>query len=255
MNKKLLITFGCSWTSGFGVGHRPDMSIKQFLEIAEDKQYCDQLSYRQILAKKFGYENKNFAHGKSSNQKQFFLAKKYFSSLEHKEDLATYSSIVVIHAITSTARNYVYSSVLGQMFNIIYNDMLHSPLTKCLLQMYNHDNEIDLLTTEMSFWNEFYKSKNIKNYWIDTYNHHKYTAPIDNLMAENLPHRDLLSLLALKNGLPEINNTLYHQALWKNESSQVNFLINKGILNPISKHPTVAGHQQIADILSGFLDL
>ena len=69
----------------------------------------------------------------------------------------------------------------------------------------------------------------------------------DKLFNVDLPNRDLLSQLAIKNGLLELDSK-YHLSSWEPDSNKVKFLKDKGILDPISLHPTQQGHKEIAEM-------
>lgn len=154
---------------------------------------------------------------------------------------------------------------------------------------YNHDNEVFALAKDMNFFNTYFKALGIQNYWFDTFNHHDYYkdnpalkfqtnnekhqnedrwhklenevlsneiklqslgAPkkIDNMLFDDKEHRDLCSLLCLEYGIKTIDNK-YHTSSFSKDSNRIQFLIDKGILNPHSYHPTKLGHQTIADLL------
>jgi hypothetical protein len=74
-----------------------------------------------------------------------------------------------------------------------------------------------------------------------------------NLFKHDQLSRDLLSQLNVINGNTQFDSS-YHKSFWKiSDSNRINFLINKGILNPISHHPTKVGHEQIANLLEPLL--
>ena len=62
-----------------------------------------------------------------------------------------------------------------------------------------------------------------------------------------------MSQLAIKNGCTHID-TQIHTSDWKIDSNRVSYLVNCGILNPHSCHPTRAGHEQLADILDEHIE-
>jgi hypothetical protein len=62
-----------------------------------------------------------------------------------------------------------------------------------------------------------------------------------------------MSLLAIENGFVDHDNKM-HNSSWTVDSNRVKFLVDIGLLNPISQHPTVEGHQNIAKILCKPLD-
>jgi hypothetical protein len=241
--KSLLITFGCSWTFGVGAGYQHNMTDNEWGNIAWNKEINDKLSYRGVLAQEFDLDNISFAVGGSSNQKQFRLAKTFFTD----RDFAEYSNVVVLWAITSTARNELYSLERNRLVNFSYHEDLK--LARALVRWsFDHTHEVAQLSTDMLFWNDYFVSKNIKNLWLDTFNHHDYPVSIPNLVGNNTANRDMLSQLALTNGMTDMD-TNYHLSKWNHDSNKIPFLTRKGILNPISYHPTALGHQQIAAML------
>jgi len=261
MSKKLLITFGCSWTYGVGAIWYPGIAHKTYTSFAWNPEACFKYSYRNLLCQDLGLENKNFSEGASSNQRQFRYAKEYFGSDQFKQDLDTYDQIIVLHAITSTSRNEFFSIKYNQLINILYTmeekkvsmytDFIGMFAKFMVMNSYDHNNEINQLVTEIKFWNTFYKSFNIKNIWVDTFNHHEYNYDIPNLMGSDLIRRDLMSQLAIENGITGMDNN-YHNSVWEIDSDRVDFLVKKQILNSISMHPTQEGHKQICKIIKDY---
>ena len=298
--KQLLITLGCSWTLGVGVGYTPGMSRVDYEKIAWDLTLCDQFSFRGLLSEKYKLVNKNLSFGGSSNQAQFRRAKIFFSSAEFEQCRKQFDQIVVMWGITSTARNEFFNLESQKIQNVFYSDPW--PLCSAMVKFsYDHDNEVDLLSMEMSHWNTFFQNLQISNFWFDTFNHHDYrfpkirinqfqedyekfqgpdwpswdqyrsgkycgtrpeilseitdtncgqfsNTPIKNLFCEDKNPRDLMSLLAIKHGFVE-HDVKLHSSEWAIDSNRVRFLVDIGLLNPISNHPTQAGHQCIAEIL------
>jgi len=121
-----------------------------------------------------------------------------------------------------------------------------------LKHSYDHNFEIEQLRIEMNLWNRFYKSVELKNLWIDTFNHHNYSSNIDNLLDSTLSQRDLMSKLCIVNNIT-FEGGPYHKSSWEIDDDRVLGLVNCNILNPISKHPTKKGHEQIASILQPVL--
>ena len=60
--------------------------------------------------------------------------------------------------------------------------------------------------------------------------------------------RDLLSKLCYYNGVHEFDDR-YHSSNWNSDTSRINLLVEKNILNPVSFHPTKIGHKQISEII------
>jgi hypothetical protein len=306
----ILITFGCSWTRGYGSGWQPGIPHDQYKKIAVDDQINDQISFRGQLARRLNFDHLNFSIQTSSNQKQFRLAREFFASSRWKNIQNSYKDIFVLWGITSTGRNELFCMQQYAMRDIMY-DLQNSktdwpevgkPLFK---YTFDHDNEVFRLGREMQFWNVFFENAGVRNLWFDTFNHHDYDcalAPLGmkesyealagpdwpsfkNILRNNWqgvpdhitqeiqntllsgyvidppptvdstriafyqePHRDLLSKLALIHGIKNLDNK-YHESSWKKDSNRVGKLIEVGLLNPISNHPTESAHNQIADLL------
>lgn len=309
-SKTLFITFGCSWTYGVGVHYQAGMIETEYRSKAWDQEICDRLSFRGLLAEKYNVINKNFASPGSSNQRQFRLAEEFFTSREFKKIQNKYSNIVVLWGITSTARYEMFNlenSELQEVF-LTRSDKLSKALVK---YSYNHDNEIRQLATKIKFWNKFFQSIGILNFWFDTFNHHDYNKPsyeilnwkkqyetvfagpdwptwedflnknfsktklsivkeiilidkqecnylakdncIENFINYASSPRDLMSMLSINNGLSNPDTT-YHSSTWEVDCERANFLVKQQLLNPISNHPTMLAHEQIANFFSPYLE-
>jgi hypothetical protein len=304
MNDQIaLITFGCSWTYGVGVGYKDGMLDAEFREIAWDDKICNKLSFRGVLSKKYNLYNINFSHGGSSNQRQFRLATEFFLSPKFKKIQNDYSKIIVLWGITSTARSEYFSVIDNNLKNFKF-DFPDTSFEKMFVKYaYDHDYEVYRLKLNMIFWNEYFTNNKISNIWVDTFNHHNYKAefndPIikedynsyrgadwptwdqfllqnysninktilkeieqrfylkacpDRLFNADIPNRDLLSQLAIKNGLLEFESTYHLSTGWKVDCDKVEFLKDRQILDPISLHPTPKGHEQIAEMFYQLFD-
>lgn len=247
MNENLLITFGCSWTYGVGVGYTIGMPLEEYMQIAWDKKICDRWSYRGEISTSLHLDNLNFAAGGNSNQIQFYYAKKYFGSDQFLRDQKTYKKIIVLHAITSTARNFFFDLEIGSIRHVGYGEQ--NKFAEFMVKhSYDPNFEIEQLEIEMNFWNRFYKSTGINHLWVDTFNHHNYNSSINNFLSGST-NRDLMSQLCVINNVSLVDTNSYHRSAWKVDDPRVSALINCNVLNPISKHPTQQGHQQIAKII------
>ena len=248
---RLLVTFGCSWAYGVGVGYTQGMTIDEYTEVGWQEPVCDRLSFRGVLAQRHNFVKKNFSEPGSSNQRQFRLAKEYFVSDEFKQAEQEYDSVQVLWGITSTSRNELFLLSEKKLVTFFYTS--DTPESRAMVKhFYDHDNEVKQLATEMLFWNDYFAGKNINNVWFDTFNHYNYPVDIDRLIDNNNKPRDLLSKLAVINGLATPDSR-YHASEWSIDSNRVKYLIDCGVLNPYSHHPTALGHKQIADILSPYI--
>lgn len=179
----ILITFGCSWTRGFGSGWRPGMTPDQYKSIATDDLINDKISFRGQLVHRLGFDHLNFSVQTSSNQKQFRLAKEFFASKRWKEIRQNYRKIIVLWGITSTGRNELFcvqrQSMRDLMYHLTTSKTDWPEMVKPLLKFsFDHDHEVYRLSHEMQFWNVFFDGVGIKNLWFDTFNHHDYDLPL-----------------------------------------------------------------------------
>lgn len=322
-NVDLLITFGCSWVFGVGCHYEPGMGSCAYKKHARDKDAADRYSFRRILKDYYKCDHINFAYGGASNQSQFRLAENFFASPEFATYQTKYKNIVVLWGITSVARNEAYFNQFQSRRSFFYTNKIK--LSKCILsEHYDQDSEIRFIFNKLLFWNKFFKSVKIQNFWFDTFNHHDYDneslirdlvdmtpgdfkkvyhqhagpdwptwekffkkdfADVDAnikkeildqtrwifhkiyyrpMMPENLIGydqypRDLMGKLLLKNGIKPNNDCSYHKSYWRVDSEvdsdRIPPLIDAGILNPYSLHPTKKGHQQLSDILIDYLNL
>lgn len=304
--KDLLITFGCSWTEGVGVNYEPGMSFKEFKLHAKDQYSLDHYSFRNLLCNKYNLCNLNFARGGSSNQTQFRTAEDFFSSDVFQRLRYKHKKILVLWGITSIFRNETFFTDTNQMKSFFYTNK--SLLSKTIVSNhFDSQNEMNLISKKIDFWNKFFDLVEIKNLWFDTFNHHNYhdcipeqvreeyqkyaggqwpswqkfksgdftDTPVHiqeeildysqwnfyqyfgkcgpkRLYMENNCPRDLLSQLAIKHGMTNVD-TQYHLSDWEVDSERITFLVKLGILNPYSHHPTKQGHVDIAEMLAPIL--
>lgn len=301
--KKLLITFGCSWTFGVGVRYQDGMKSEEYKTIAWDRDAASKLSFRAILSEKLGFDNINFSAGGSSNQKQFRLAKEFFFSNEFKRMKKKYSEVVVLWGITSTARNELYNLQDKEYLNFFYHRRTHDenwPFPRdFLLFSYDHDIAVREILFNIKMFSTFFDDHGIKYLWFDTFNHHEYKKHFKNtpemyevirgdswpsyqdycddkfdgvpgtilteiketcdimdsqmknfLFFEKTP-RDMLTLMLEKHNL-SASNSKYLLSNWSfglDETEAISLAVKNKLLNPHSTHPTVYGHQVIAEIL------
>ena len=174
---KLLITFGCSWTFGVGVGYTNGMTETEYNAIAWDSDLALKESFRGLLCQQHGMDNLNFSKGGCSNQEQFRIAEDFFSSLKFQEYQKRYKDITVLWGITSVLRDEAYFSDACCRKSFFYTD--NSMLSKVVMaNHYDQSNEVDLLSKKIRFWDNFFDLCGIKNVWFDAFNHHDYNGSI-----------------------------------------------------------------------------
>lgn len=272
---KTLLTLGCSWTFGVGANYTPAMSREEYMATAWSDA-AEKNSFRTLLSKKYNLNNINCSLGGSSNQRQFRLAeecffnhqiteKKYndvkdpswpeFTSVDDVPDHIRRELIevhkikkpdIVLWAITSVARNEVWNINTNDYENFFYHHK--TDFAKFWLRnIYDYDESVCRLTSQMLLWNNYFKANDIKVIWVDTFNVHNYQVNIDGMIRPG----DLLSALLGNN---EVIDDSYHESIWENDSERIDQALKLGLVNPISYHPTAKGHQRIADFLSPYLE-
>ena len=276
------MTFGCSWTFGVGANYMPGMTKEEYHDIAWNED-AEKNSFRTLLSRKYNLNNVNFSQGGSSNQRQFrqiedeFLFQQNFKNCYNQVKDESWPDFIefdklpteiqdecinqhnlrppvkpdyVLWAITSTARNEVWSLEDNNYHNFFY----HHPdkFSKFWLKnIYSHTEELNNLTRKMILWNDYFKYHGIKNLWVDTFNIHSYPADIDNLIR---PYDLLSGMISQVQEVEPLAPETYHTSDWKNDNQFINTALELGLVNPISLHPTVEGHQRIADFLSPYLE-
>jgi hypothetical protein len=272
---KILITFGCSWVWGAGAGYIDGMNVEDYKSIVWSEKLANEYSFRSLLAKQFGYQNINFSIWKSSNQKQFRLAQRFFSSNRFKELQKNAEEIVVLWGLTSTGRNELFSTYDNKYLNFLIGGIHPTTETEKEVSdffgrnLYDHSHEVFELANNINHWNDYLSLLNVKNYWLDSFNHHDYTVDspgikefstndpervnylntveVKNMAIDHEHSRDLLSQLALRYGMNEPDQK-YHSSAWANDTNRLNYLISKKVLNPYSFHPTKLGHEELSTL-------
>jgi len=266
MKKSLLITFGCSWTYGIGAGYKEGMSESYYTEnIRWSHELCYENSWRKLVLEHFDIKGLNFSVGGSSNLRQFKTARNFFISDEWKKLKSDYDNIVVLWGLTTTERVYMWCEdenkfcdiylnqdrhkgsireIFSRLKDIFDSDRLAMTINKC---SYNYENEVNELTKEVLFWNQFFNLNNIPVIWFDTFNSHKYTSKIKNLIEYDKDKRDILYYLCdlhLKNN-PQIlsEDELSYESF--NNANFFFYAVRNKILNPYSFHPTKEQYENI----------
>lgn len=280
----LLVTFGCSWTFGVGVNYEPGISEQEMMPNVRNTEICDRFSWRGLLSQKYHLHNLNLARGGSSNQRQFRLATEFFGSPAYQNLQKQFNRIVVIWGITSTARNDMWSLHKRDYHNFFLSDSNDEFARFMVEHSYDHDCEVHRLRDLMLYWNVFFESQHIKNFWFDTFNTHHYThnflhtntpttyltnqfttmlswpssvKPLDhicNLLDFDRQPRDLMSWLMVQNNIPlSKDSQSFHNSSWQIDRDGMLALVDAGILNPYSTHPTKLGHRQLCDYFANKL--
>jgi hypothetical protein len=249
--EKLFLFFGCSWTYGKNINliGEPGDPYWDY----HTKKQAELYSYRALITKHFAAKQINYSQVASSNDRQFRLASEHFIGPN-----ALYNEIngnqFVLWFITSTARLELYNSEKKSWENTIIGQFDNQPnfYQTYLTTYYEHEKELEKLNQKMILWNNYFSSKGIKNIWVDTFNHHNYPVPIDNLLTFGTDFSDVMSNLCIQTGYtPNFNHDDFHynKKTKSNTPSRVNHLVSKGLMNEKTYHPTQKGHAMIAEQL------
>lgn len=244
-NTTLLITFGCSWTFGIGLNYIAGMSKDEYKQNKVNSNLIQEHSFRAKLSKKYNLTNINFSQGGSSNQLQFRQAREFFTNSAIADVLSHSKNVIVLWGVTSTARNELWCNKTNTYKNFVYNPT-YTNNTKFHKQYikntYDHDVEVKHLSEEMYVWDGFFKSAEYKTIWFDTFNTHDYSTTLNSIIPI-----DLLTQLS------NITSNDYHESVWKDSDIRTDYAIDKMLINPHSLHPTIEGHNVIANILSPYI--
>jgi|TARA_B100001996_G_scaffold214402_1_gene164734 hypothetical protein len=240
-----LITFGDDWTLGTGAWYKPGMP-----KVVYDNTDVDyESSWRMMLLDYYGYgcqdRYKNFASSKSSNQKQFALAKQYFSSKDYWSSTFKEKNKVVLWGLTTTRRDYKWCNDTSEYEDIIfreeYDDSKYKDKIGYGLNKWCHNDRVSVkeLQVEILHWNQYFKALGIKNYWFDTFSSKPYTIKPPNFLDIGSTHRDLLSLLCIKHAVGNRDSS----GGWVNDKFE--YALNNKLINPHDLLPKKEGHQKI----------
>jgi len=275
-DRETLVTFGCSWVYGVGLGYTKDMTLYTYKKHAQNKESADKYSFRGILSSEHNLTNVNYARAGASNGYNFSKITEIFAYKESREEFIN-SNPVVLWGITSTARvffngedilfneldedpasyfflepDYVYSS---DDANLILESLerdtvdIFGMFTRLYVRFfYNHDNETKLLFEQMMLWNIIFEFYNIPVIWFDTFNTHEYNNTNPNL----IDGEDLLTQMLERENI-KYSDKWYHLSNWRNDGDRITAGIKHDLLNPHSKHPTIKGHKILANILSPYI--
>jgi len=240
---KKLITFGDSWVWGVGTGYEKGQSLGEYKEISQEESYSDK-SFRGLLAHEYGFENRNFSIGGSSNQHQFRIASEFFIKnselfIKYKDRLS--DKMVVLWGLTSVYRTEMFDVNSKKFIDVFIPDV--SEFSKIYAtKHFDEVVETERLYYQIELFNSLFKELGIKNYWFNVFNEHQFPKVPDNMLFGG---RSLLSLLIdtdLKDGS-------YHKGDWDDVDWKILKAKDMELVNPHSGHPTQAGHRRIFEYL------
>lgn len=264
-----LITFGCSWTFGVGSAYEPEMTEKEYKELAWGS-LCYQYSWRKIVSDRLNLININLSQGGCANDFQFMMSEIFFSSDLWKYVEETSGNVIVLWGTTSLSRKTLWSIKEQSNFTVYIptdtpknnfpknNFHLGSILSRRDVRIldtfseiykkliFDEDNELNNLCYKMNFWNTFFEKSNVRNFWFDSFVSLDYPRQVKNLIGSEDLERDLLYYLCEVNG-NVIKEKEIHTSDWKIDNKKMAFLFENKLVNPYTFHPVKKCHKQIAE--------
>jgi hypothetical protein len=239
---KFFITLGCSWTLGVGANYNDGMTEPDLQEVAWIDDEIEPLSFRKQISNKLGFDHINLAEGGSSNQRQFRRAREFF--LAKDQEWFDNHELIVLWALTSLYRNDLFNVNTMDYDKLMLTRPNGAEISRILLtDHFDQQVELKTLSEHMKMFDNFFEHKKITNYWVNTFNPHKYPHQFPNLLFHGM---DLLSKLT--NDLDD--NNQYHLSDWEHDTDRkITKAKEHKLVNPISGHPTRAGHKIIANLI------
>jgi hypothetical protein len=267
MTQLKFVYFGCSWTYGKCINLYNTLSPTD-INLDEERLLADQKAYRSVIAEHFDACQLNLSRPGSSNDRQFRYASERYIGVQRPNpfyrSFTPESKIVwpgddtvepqehVLWFITSSARKEFYHAESKEYHNEVFASVNHTMGKLYSTEYYDHEYEVERLAQQMILWNEFFKNKNIKNIWVDTFNHHNYPIHIPNLVRFESGYNDLMTNMCLQLGYTANPIDDYKSEFNPPpppDNSRSKYLVNLGYLNPKTLHPTIKGHEMIAEML------
>lgn len=255
-----LITFGCSWTYGLGSGYKPGMTQDQYDDVSFNPKICYENSWRKFVCDELNFENINFSLPTSSNDAQFMLAERFFSS-DYFKDIKDTKPIHVLWGITDLARKTIWSNISKSYITLFPNYSLSADETDDILQKlyyknsFNDDIEREQLQHKIVFWDYFFEQLNVNNFWFDSFSSNNYSIEIKTLIDYQDEDRDLLYFLCMENSYTSSKefvesflnkNDSRHTSFGVRDNHKIEFLLRQHLINPYTLHPVKVANQQIA---------
>lgn len=256
MEKTVLITFGCSWTFGEGSGYTEGMTKEEYESIQHNTDICWENGWRKPLVEHFDFDHINLAEYGSSNDRQFRCAKEFFTSDKFKDLYQSKSKIIVLWGITSTNR-YDFWINSSRNYEKIFLNNVEDDVIKYKQEQdylgfalkrysYNELNRVSQLVTEISFWNQYFKLLNIKNFWFDTFSSLSYGIKFNNFFDIHKKNRSLVNVIVKHH---RKNNISKIKFINLDYNSDFTYAIQNNILNSYSYHPK----KEYYDVIKNYL--
>lgn len=260
--KRHLVTFGCSWAYGEGSGYTEGMTQEEYENIQHDSLICWENGWRKPVVNHFKFSHTNLAEYGSSNDRQFRLAKKYFSSKEFSKLLSSGTKIIVLWGTTAVNRYdfFLNSSRKHEklLLNNVESDLLRfgteQDLFTYALRKYTYNEEMRIreLELEIIHWNQFFKLFNIQNFWYDTLGSYDYKIKPYNFFDIKKENRSLVSVVAeahrKESNYYKVRNTLKEKASQIfDDKDDFTYAIDNEVLNSYSYHPKPKYYKAISE--------
>ena len=256
--KDILITFGDSWTFGQGSAYEDGMTEEEYERIYLDPEICWKNGWRRHVSEHFDFNNINLGCGGSSNDKQFRLAKQFFSSTKFKNILKSGVQVYVLWGTTSVNRYDLWVNEENAYRHIFLNTVNDDPIIPDqdegtaidqiagVLNKYSYNEIARVKELELEFfhWNQYFKMLGVKNFWYDSFCSFNYNVKLSNFFDhQKRIRRDMLAVIV------ENDRVLKKSLVPSWCVDDFAYAVDHNMLNPYSFHPKADGYKQIADHL------
>ena len=259
-----LITLGCSWVFGIGSYFDAENPVdrvtynttfrKGSAYRQSGEEFEDDTCWRNKLCDELNLTNINLSRGGSSNQSQFRRATKYFA-----ENEVDWQNTVVLWGITSIYRDELwfnrlksYSSVAFSQANIDPTNRLREK-KRTGFDTYAHFEEhfdekvfMTELKNNILHWQHYLDLLGVPYAFYETLN---TTGAISNPALEE----DMCTTLARRSGWRGKKDK-FHFSDWFDDCNRIQRLMEIGMVNPYSFHPTRQGNLDIVKFMKPIVE-
>ena len=220
MKEKILINCGDSWPNG-------DYCWIDADRVDYEDTWDRSFSYCNILSKYFNFDKvETICCGEHSNDQQFFNFKNFMNG---NWDYYSKNNTHVLWGTTSLTRYFLN-------FKTRYLSKEDKNFYRFQKQYLSDDFQLACLITEFNTVRELCNAYGITLTVYNTFNHYDIPHALFNGV-------DLLSLLT------DSFDKSHRESNWKDNDEKTNYAVQKGFLDPKTKHPSRQGSKKIASIM------
>jgi hypothetical protein len=247
----ILIAVGCSWVSGRAIDTDP-AKLEFDIDHVEDPDFVKKYSFAGILQQKLELDDIHFiARGGASNQEQI---RKLINWLDQNRD--NYSRVFVLWGITSIYRWETYSSSSNCVETCLLGISLSQEAKYYYKNFWNKSYELEKLSQQTLLISHYLNGLNIEYLIFNSFQSFNPQSQIKNFYRREDANNNMLSFLCSTAGI-DIENRVWLNLLTTIEQQfnkqSIKQLQQQGLLDHATAHPTVRGHNLIANELYNYI--